>query len=198
MAQLKSGSTVGGSGIVTKNDNQALHDTDALRISGSTLYLYKGDGGSESVTVTSPVPSLQQVLNNTSLAAGSETYEWGTTFTAYPTSNNVSMYSPTYTWQLKAGTYQIRLRFVHGGSYNKYDPYGWIEVNGSSICYARATMNNPGTSTYSGYATVTLSPGSTIRFRGTAERTYIQPNLRLQIRLLNAGEATIFQNYALL
>lgn len=61
MAQLKSGSTVGGSGIVTKGDNQALHDTDALRISGSTLYLYKGDGGNESVTLPSSAPSSAQV-----------------------------------------------------------------------------------------------------------------------------------------
>jgi hypothetical protein len=58
MAQLKSGSTVGGSGIVTKNDNQALHDTDALRLSGTTLYIYKGNGTSESVALPSSVPTL--------------------------------------------------------------------------------------------------------------------------------------------
>jgi len=50
-----------GSSIVTKTDNQALHDTDALRISGSTLYLYKGDGGNESVALPSSVPTAGQV-----------------------------------------------------------------------------------------------------------------------------------------
>ena len=72
MAQLKSGSTVGGSEIVTKGDNQALHDTDALRISGSTLYLYKGDGGNESVALPSSAPTTTQVGSATAgLAVGS-------------------------------------------------------------------------------------------------------------------------------
>jgi hypothetical protein len=63
MAQLKSGSTVGGSGIVTKNDNQALHDTDALRLSGTTVYLYKGNGTNESVTL----PSAATILSSPAL-----------------------------------------------------------------------------------------------------------------------------------
>jgi hypothetical protein len=71
MAQLKSGSTVGGSGIVTKNDNQALHDTDALRLSGTTLYIYKGNGTSESVTLPSSAPTAAQVGSATaSLGTG--------------------------------------------------------------------------------------------------------------------------------
>jgi hypothetical protein len=74
MAQLKSGSTVGGSGIVTKGDNQALHDTDALRISGSTVYLYKGDGTNESVTLPSSTPTTTQVG---SAAAGLAVYAVG-------------------------------------------------------------------------------------------------------------------------
>lgn len=61
-----------GSNIVTKTDNQALHDTDALRISGSTLYLYKGDGGNESVTLPSSAPTAAQVGAATAgLAVGS-------------------------------------------------------------------------------------------------------------------------------
>lgn len=50
-----------GSNIVTKTDNQALHDTDALRISGSTLYLYKGDGGNESVSLPISDPTTTQI-----------------------------------------------------------------------------------------------------------------------------------------
>jgi hypothetical protein len=75
MAQLKTGSTVGGSGIVTKGDNQALHDTDALRISGSTVYLYKGDGTNESVTLPSSTPTTTQVGAAT---AGLAVYAVGT------------------------------------------------------------------------------------------------------------------------
>ena len=36
---------------VTEKDSQALHSTDALRLVGDTLSLYKGDGSSESVTI---------------------------------------------------------------------------------------------------------------------------------------------------
>lgn len=36
---------------VTTTSAQSLHSTDALRISGSTVYLYKGDGTSENVTI---------------------------------------------------------------------------------------------------------------------------------------------------
>jgi hypothetical protein len=60
-----------GSSIVTKSDNQALHDTDALRISGSTLYLYKGNGGNESVALPSSAPTAAQVGSATAgLARG--------------------------------------------------------------------------------------------------------------------------------
>jgi len=38
---------------VAKTSSQALHSTDALRLSGSTLYLYKGNGGYESANLSS-------------------------------------------------------------------------------------------------------------------------------------------------
>ena len=37
--------------VVHDTEKEALHGTDALRISGHTIYLYKGDGTNESVTV---------------------------------------------------------------------------------------------------------------------------------------------------
>jgi len=42
-----------GSNIVTKTSNQALADTNALDISGTTIILNKGNGGSESVVIPS-------------------------------------------------------------------------------------------------------------------------------------------------
>jgi len=40
--------------ITKTNSAQALHATDALRITGDTIYLYKGNGTSESVTISQP------------------------------------------------------------------------------------------------------------------------------------------------
>lgn len=43
---------------VDKNDVQALHSNDALRISGDILYLYKGNGENESVTLPKATPQV--------------------------------------------------------------------------------------------------------------------------------------------
>lgn len=52
-----------------KSEVQALHATDALRISGTTVYLYKGNGSFESVSI--PAPTTAQVGAATAgLAAG--------------------------------------------------------------------------------------------------------------------------------
>ena len=40
--------------IIGESDSQALHPTDALRLVGNILSLYKGDGTSESVTISQP------------------------------------------------------------------------------------------------------------------------------------------------
>lgn len=55
---------------VGTTSNQALHSTDALRISGSTLYLYKGNGGNESVALPSSAPTSAQVGSATAGLSG--------------------------------------------------------------------------------------------------------------------------------
>jgi hypothetical protein len=60
---------------VGTTSNQALHSTDALRLSGTTLYIYKGNGTSESVTLPSSVPTAAQVGSAT---AGLNVGEVGT------------------------------------------------------------------------------------------------------------------------
>jgi len=54
---------------VTTNSAQALHSTDALRISGNTISLYKGNGGSESVTVPQTTVDTASVLAATAGAS---------------------------------------------------------------------------------------------------------------------------------
>jgi hypothetical protein len=61
------------SAFVQTGSAQALHASDALRISGTTLSLFKGDGGSESVTLPSSAPTTEQVLSAVSPTTG-DTY----------------------------------------------------------------------------------------------------------------------------
>jgi len=42
--------------IISNTSSQALHATDALRIRGNNLYLYKGNGAKESIALPSYVP----------------------------------------------------------------------------------------------------------------------------------------------
>lgn len=49
---------------VKKTSVQALHSTDALRISGSTLYLYKGNGTNESVALSSSYDAGKSFAGN--------------------------------------------------------------------------------------------------------------------------------------
>lgn len=79
-------------GRVSTTHAQALHATDALRISGNTIYLYKGNGTQENISI--PSSSYQAVYSATSNGYMRFTngfmIQWGTFTTPSDTSNSVT------------------------------------------------------------------------------------------------------------
>ncbi len=66
---------------LSTTSSQALHSSDALRISGQTLYLYKGNGSQESITIPSGSASKTSGTWSPSITwhvgAGGVTYFYG-------------------------------------------------------------------------------------------------------------------------
>lgn len=55
---------ISNSGITTNTSAQALHATDALRIAGSTLYLYKGNGTQENIAIPVIPPASNSITHD--------------------------------------------------------------------------------------------------------------------------------------
>ena len=112
---------------VTTTSAQALHATDALRISGDTISLYKADGTSESVTITDD--NTNNYLNGLSFSGG--------TLTASRQGLGNVTVNLDGRYQL-AGSYQAAGSYVTTSSAQALHPTNAIDVSNDTITINKA------------------------------------------------------------
>lgn len=112
---------------VTTTSKQALHATDALRISGDTISLYKADGTSESVTITDD--NTNNYLNGLSFSGG--------TLTASRQGLGNVTVNLDGRYQL-AGSYQAAGSYVTTSSAQALHPTNAIDVSNDTITINKA------------------------------------------------------------
>ena len=112
---------------VTTTSKQALHATDALRISGDTISLYKADGTRESVTITDD--NTNNYLNGLSFSGG--------TLTASRQGLGNVTVNLDGRYQL-AGSYQAAGSYVTTSSVQALHPTNAIDVSNDTITINKA------------------------------------------------------------
>jgi hypothetical protein len=120
------------SSVVHDTEKSALHATDALRLSGHTVSLYKGDGTSESVTIPD---------NNTTYSVG----DGGLTQKNFTTADNTKLdgiETSATADQTKADIEALEIDLKSGGSTKLATTSSGIDVTGSVTCDGLTSNGN--------------------------------------------------------